>query len=117
MAKIMLVDDDPITKTLLKTLLEMEGFNVIPWDLGTDVLEKLQTEKPDLVVMDVNLSGLNGIDVLRDLRAENKFQDLRVIMSSGMNYQEECNREGANGFLLKPYMPDDLITLIRKNLT
>jgi len=117
MAKIMLVDDDPITKTLLKTLLEMEGFNVIPWDLGTDVLEKLQTEKPDLVVMDVNLNGLNGIDVLRDLRAENKFQDLRVIMSSGMNYQEECNREGANGFLLKPYMPDDLITLIRKNLT
>ncbi|NUM43943.1 MAG: response regulator [Anaerolineales bacterium] len=117
MTKIMLVDDDPITKTLLKTLLEMEGFNVYPWDLGTDVLEKVNSVEPDVVVMDVNLNGLNGIDVLRDLRAEQKYQDVRVIMSSGMNYQEECNREGANGFLLKPYMPDDLISLIRKNLS
>lgn len=117
MTKILLVDDDPITKTLLKTLLEMEGFMVVPWDLGTDVLEKVQSVDPDLVVMDVNLNGLNGIDVLRDLRAADKFQDVRVIMSSGMNYQEECAREGANGFLLKPYMPDDLIKLIRQNLS
>jgi len=117
MAKILLVDDDPITKTLLKTLLEMEGFNVVPWELGTDVLEKLQMEQPDLVVMDVNLNGLDGIEVLHDLRAEQKFHHIRVIMSSGMNYQEECHREGANAFLLKPYMPDDLIKVIRKNLS
>lgn len=117
MTKIMLVDDDPITKTLLKTLLEMEGFSVFPWDLGTDVLEKMESIDPDVVVMDVNLNGLNGIDVLRDLRAAQKFQGVRVIMSSGMNYQEECVREGANGFLLKPYMPDDLISLIRNNLS
>jgi CheY-like chemotaxis protein len=117
MTKILLVDDDPITKTLLKTLLEMEGFIVKPWDLGTDVMENLQMEKPDLVVMDVNLNGLNGIDVLRNIRAERKFQDVRVIMSSGMNYEDECTKEGANGFLLKPYMPDDLIKLIRKNLS
>lgn len=117
MTKIMLVDDDPITKTLLKTLLEMEGFHVFPWDLGTDVLEKVQDVAPDVVVMDVNLNGLNGIDVLRDLRARDNFQHVRVIMSSGMNYQDECTREGANAFLLKPYMPDDLITLIRKNLS
>ncbi len=117
MTKILLVDDDPITKTLLKTLLEMEGFNVTPWDLGTDVMDNLQTEKPDLVVMDVNLNGLNGIDVLRNIRAEQKFQDVCIIMSSGMNYEDECTKEGANGFLLKPYMPDDLIQLIRKNLS
>lgn len=116
MAKIMLVDDDPITKTLLKTLLEMEGFNVTPWELGTDVLENVQAAQPEVVVMDVNLNGLNGIDILRDLRAEEKFKAVRVIMSSGMNYQDECARAGANGFLLKPYMPDDLISLIRKNL-
>jgi CheY-like chemotaxis protein len=116
MTKIMLVDDDPITKMLLKTLLEMEGFTVFPWDLGTDVLENVQSFEPEVVVMDVNLNGLNGIDILRDLRAENEFQQVRVIMSSGMNYQEECDREGANGFLQKPYMPDDLIQLIRKNL-
>ncbi|GAB4579566.1 MAG: response regulator [Anaerolineales bacterium] len=117
MTKILLVDDDPITKTLLKTLLEMEGFNVFPWDLGTDVIEKVQAVEPDVVVMDVNLNGLNGIDVLRDLRAREKFQDVRVIMSSGMNYKDECAREGANAFLLKPYMPDDLIKVIRKDLS
>ena len=117
MSKIMLVDDDPITKTLLQTLLEMEGFSVVPWELGTDVLEKVHLEQPDLIVMDVNLNGLDGIDVLRDLRADQKLQDIRVIMSSGMNYQEECKQGGANDFLLKPYMPDDLINAIKKNLS
>ncbi|HLF91324.1 MAG TPA: response regulator [Anaerolineales bacterium] len=117
MTKILLVDDDPITKTLLQTLLEMEGFRVIPWELGTNVLETMHVVQPDIVVMDVNLNGLDGIEVLRDLRAAQEFQDVRVIMSSGMNYREECEREGANDFLLKPYMPDDLIATIRKNLS
>jgi CheY-like chemotaxis protein len=117
MAKIMLVDDDPITKTLLQTLLEMEGFNVIPWELGTDVLEKLYLEIPDIVVMDVNLNDLDGIELLRKIRADKNIKNTKVIMSSGMNYQEECKKEGANDFLLKPYMPEDLITVIQKNLS
>jgi len=117
MTKILLVDDDPITKTLLQTLLEMEGYQAVTWELGTNVLEKMQVERPDIVVMDVNLNGLDGIEVLRDLRATQEFQDVCVIMSSGMNYREECEREGANDFLLKPYMPDDLIASIRKNLS
>ena len=117
MAKIMLVDDDPITKTLLQTLLEMEGFKVVPWDLGTNVLETVHLEQPDLIVMDVNLNGLDGIEVLRELRADQKLQEVRIIMSSGMNYQEECKQGGANDFLLKPYMPDDLINLIKKYLS
>lgn len=114
MTKIMLVDDDPITKTLLKTLLEMEGFSVFPWDLGTDVLQNVTDLEPDVVVMDVNLNGINGIDILRDIRADTNFQDIRVIMASGMNYKDECTRAGADNFLLKPYMPDDLITIIRE---
>lgn len=117
MTKIMLVDDDPITKTLLKTLLEMEGFRVFPWDLGTDVLQIVSDVEPDVVVMDVNLNGINGIDILRDIRTQTNFQNIRVIMASGMNYQDECIREGADSFLLKPYMPDDLIKLIRKYLS
>lgn len=113
----MLVDDDPITKTLLQTLLEMEGYQVIPWDIGTNVIDKIHQAQPDLIVMDVNLNEMDGLEVLRELKADTKLAEVRVIMSSGMNYQEECQRGGANEFLLKPYMPDDLITLIRKNLS
>jgi CheY-like chemotaxis protein len=95
----------------------MEKFKVTPWELGTDVIEQIHEEKPDLVVMDVNLNELDGIDLLRKIRADQKIMNVKVIMSSGMNYQEECKKEGANDFLLKPYMPDDLITAIKKNLS
>ena len=115
MAVIMLVDDDPITKSLLQTLLEMEGFKVVPWELGTDVLDSIRQQNPDVVVMDVNLNDQNGLEALRDLRADKTLDNVRVIMSSGMNYQDECLRLGANAFLLKPYMPDDLIQVLRKN--
>ncbi len=114
MAKIMLVDDDPITQTLLKTLLEMEGFQVVLWDLGTDVISSVREETPDLIVLDVNLNEVDGFDVLRELRADAQLKKTRVIMSSGMDYDERCKQEGANGFLLKPYMPEALIALIRQ---
>lgn len=117
MTKILLVDDDPITKTLLQTLLEMEGFQVYQWDLGMDVLEKIQNVDPDLLVMDVNLNDVDGLEVLSDLRSRQELDRLRVIMSSGMDYSKECEQRGANAFLLKPYMPDDLIKEIRKLLS
>lgn len=102
--------------TLLQTLLKMEGFEVVAIHADDNVVEAVRREKPGIVLMDVHLSTQSGLDVLEEIRNTVDVSGLRVVMSSGASVKEECMRRGANGFLLKPYMPDDLIKLLRKVL-
>ncbi|HFC10022.1 MAG TPA: response regulator [Chloroflexi bacterium] len=118
MTKIMLVEDDHTMRSLLKTLLEMEGFEVIFGPGHADaLLEALRAAKPALLVMDVHLAGgINGIDLLDSIRQDKELQHTRVVITSGMNYDEAALAAGADGFLQKPYMVDDLLNLIRQTL-
>jgi CheY-like chemotaxis protein len=114
--KVMLVDDDRTMRTVLKTLLELEQYTVAVWDAlpTTDILEQVRAEKPDVLLLDVHLREINGLDILRDLRcAEPQISNTPVLMTSGMDLRDQCDAAGANGFLLKPYMPDDLLQQIR----
>ena len=113
--KVMLVDDDRTMRTILKTLLELEKYSVVVWDAlpTSDIVEQIRLEKPDLVLMDVHLKEINGLDILRQLRlAEPQISNTCVLMTSGMDLRDQCKSAGANGFLLKPYMPDDLFQQI-----
>jgi DNA-binding response OmpR family regulator len=67
------------------------------------------------MLMDVHLGRKNGVDVLTEMRKQDDLKEMVVIMSSGMNMEYECKDAGANAFLLKPFMPDDLIAIIRRN--
>jgi len=60
--------------------------------------------------------NINGLEVLAQVRADEKTKDLKVVMTSGLNLEDECMGQGANGFLLKPYMPDDLLNILKQNL-
>lgn len=117
--KIMLVEDDPTMRSVLKTLLEIEGFKVafVPeFRHEEQVLETIQNESPDVVLMDVHMHQVNGIKVLKLIRMDQELMAVKVLMASGMDMYDQCMDAGANGFLLKPYMPDDLIDMIRSNL-
>jgi CheY-like chemotaxis protein len=114
MPKILLAEDDSTMVSLLKTLLNMEGFEVVALPAEADVPQAVRIERPDVVLLDVHLSRQNGLDILDAIRASGDIRDVRVVMSSGANVKEECLQRGADGFLLKPYMPDDLITLLRQ---
>ncbi len=115
MKKILLVEDDATMISLLRTLLEIEGFAVVQFDPARDVLEQIRQELPDAVLLDVNIHGMDagGFDVVRALRADPELRATRVLMASGMNYKQEASKAGADAFLLKPFMPDDLIKQIR----
>ena len=115
--KIMLIEDDGTMRSLLKTLLELEGHQAfICENCDMDlILPVLHEENPDVILLDVNLRDINGFDILQKIREDEKFATIRVLMSSGMPYKEKCLRAGANGFLQKPYMPDDLINMINNN--
>ena len=113
MSKIMLIDDDPTMLSLLTTLLEMDGFTTSQWNGQADILGLIKEHQPDIILLDVNLKSASGFDVIEGIRASAELKEIGVIMSSGMDYEEKCLRLGANRFLGKPYMPDDLISLIR----
>jgi DNA-binding response OmpR family regulator len=113
MKRISLIEDDIIMNNLLTMLLKMEGFEANSINPNSDnLLEKILTEDPDCILMDVHLKSANGIEITRVLKKEKNVRS-RIILSSGMDLKKECLEAGANDFLLKPYMPEDLITLLK----
>jgi two-component system phosphate regulon response regulator PhoB len=117
MPKIMLAEDDPTMLGLLKTLMRLEGFDVVIPDFQSDFIETVHREAPDALLMDVHLPQGNGMDFLRQMRSDPRFDGLKVVMASGMDLRYECMNAGANAFLLKPFMPETLINAIRAQLS
>ena len=114
MAKVLLAEDDSTMVSLLKTLLNMEGFEVLALDVDSDVPSVVQREKPHALFMDVHLGGQSGMEILDTIRRQKDLSDVRIVMTSGLNVREECISRGANAFLLKPFMPDDLIRALKQ---
>jgi CheY-like chemotaxis protein len=113
MEKVLLAEDDATMVSLLKTLLKMEGYDVVALDVDSDVAAAVQHEKPHALFMDVHLGGQSGMKILQKIRKNRENADVRIIMTSGLNMKDECIRGGANAFLLKPFMPDDLIRALK----
>ncbi len=124
MPKVMLIDDDESMLSLLDTLLALEGYEVSK--LGDDpsledqeIQQAIRRERPDLLMMDVHLNqvnGLDGFDLLHLLRQDPDLTEMNILISSGIDFSEKCEREGADGFVLKPFMPEELLIKIRKIL-
>jgi DNA-binding response OmpR family regulator len=118
MDRIMLIEDDETMRLLLKTLLELENYEVIqPVTTNEEMLiRSVYEKKPDALLLDVHLKGINGINILTKLRSDPEMKFLVIIMTSGMDMTKECMRNHADGFLLKPYMPDELLEILRGKL-
>jgi DNA-binding response OmpR family regulator len=114
--KVLLAEDDLTMVSLLTTLLKMEGFTVVALHADDDVPAAVRREKPDVLLLDVHLMHQSGYDILDKIRNSEDTASARVVMSSGSNVREECMHHGANGFLMKPYMPDELITILKQTI-
>lgn len=116
MTNIFLVEDDVTMLSLLTTLLSLEGFEAVP-SSGKDttrLLEDMRLQNPALLILDVHLRQQSGMDILKMVRQDEQFKQLRIIMTSGMDMRQQCLASGADDFILKPFVPDDLINIIRK---
>jgi CheY-like chemotaxis protein len=119
MSKVMVIEDDANMFSLLEMLLEFEGYDVVLWEGGEEIpqiIEAINRERPELILMDVHLRHLNGFEVLRKLRAEPELDGVRVLIASGVDMAEKSKQEGADGFILKPFMPVDLIDRIQQSI-
>lgn len=116
MPRVMIVDDDRTTVTLLDTLLSMDGFDVSLVARGADVLNRALQNHPDIFLIDYHLTDMDGPEVVEILRATPEFAGTPIVIASGMNVELEALQSGASMFLLKPLEPATLATTLKSLL-
>lgn len=118
-ATILIVDDSRTAIAVLKKTLEPTGYEIISAASGEDGIDMAKQQKPDLILMDIIMPGLNGFQATRILRKEEKTKDIPIIIISGNEQATEKFwglRVGANGFLAKPVNRLELFHLLREHL-
>lgn len=114
MPKVMIVDDDRTTVTLLQTLLELDGFEVSIVSRGMDAIPKAEQVKPDVMMIDYHLTDTEGVEVIKDIRKHADLSAMPIVMASGLDVSEEAMAAGANEFIVKPFEPSDLPDLFNR---
>lgn len=112
MPKILIVDDDRTTMKLLKTLLEMDGFEVFLAANGQSGIEMAQSTGPDILMVDFHLADMEGIELVTALRAIPAFAHTPIVVASGLNVETEALAAGADLFLIKPFEPNRLADVL-----
>lgn len=116
---ILIVDDSMLIRQVVKKVIRQVGLDVRNYaeaSNGKEALEHLQNQEIDLVLSDINMPEMDGIDMLMHLRQMEKYQDLPVIMVSTEGSEERMNEAmelGASGYVLKPFTPERLADQLR----
>lgn len=119
MPMILVVDDEELIQELIKFNLEKEGYQVITAYDGSEVLGLVEEKRPDLVVLDIMLPAVNGLEVCKQLRLKPEFCDLPIIMltAKGEEIDKVLGLEiGADDYITKPFSPRELLARIRARL-
>lgn len=116
MPKVMIVDDEPTTAKSLSFLLELDGFDVVVAPSGELALKLALEANPDAFLVDFHLSDYEGTEFVRQMRADQRFAKKPVIMTSGLDREEEAVASGADRFLIKPFDPGELVDILNEML-
>jgi diguanylate cyclase (GGDEF)-like protein len=117
--KILVVDDDADFLRAMILLLETEGVEVVTLESANNIVEELTEIRPDLVLLDVVMDGVNGMDACRVLRSTEAWRDIPVLMLTvygNRNILVKCFEAGADDYVEKPIIKDELLARIRLRL-
>jgi CheY-like chemotaxis protein len=115
MTRILVVEDYPVTQRVLALALRNHGYDVLIAANGLEALRLLDGQVVDLALIDIAMPEMDGIDLLRRLRADARFTELPVIMVSASGQDDDratCLATGANNYIVKPVRPSDLIATV-----
>ena len=113
---VLVVDDSITVRRVTQRLLKREGYRVTLASDGLDALERLQEEKPTVVLSDIEMPRMDGFDLARNIRADARWRDLPIIMITSRiagKHREHAKELGVDHYLGKPYSEDELLGLVR----
>jgi DNA-binding response OmpR family regulator len=121
MAKILIVEDDKFLRELIAKKLKNEGFDVVEAVNGEEGLKKIKEERPDLVLLDLILPGIDGFEVLARVKEDPNLAQIPVIILSNLGQREEVERGlklGARDYLIKAHFtPGEIVEKIKNILS
>jgi CheY-like chemotaxis protein len=112
---VLIVDDAPLNRKLIRTILGMRKIRVIEADDAERAFELIRQQRPDLVLMDLQLPGLNGLEATRILKSNSATRDIPVVILSAGSVQEddtEMRDAGCAGLILKPFGAEDFLNRV-----
>lgn len=109
--KIVIFDDDQEILTAMESVLDFVDWDLVTFSTGQDALETITREKPDLILMDIQLDGVDGRDICRAIKESEALKHIPIILISGHEGAESAKNQdfGPNDFLPKPFNIGDLI--------
>lgn len=117
--RIMTVDDSSTFRKVLGHSLRGAGYEVIEAGRGDEALAELDAAPVDMVITDITMPGMSGIELIREIRARNRYESLPVVVLSTVDEEEklrEGREAGATGWIVKPFQPEDLLSVVRQLL-
>ncbi len=117
--KILVVDDEPTIVRLMEFILARQGHAMIVATNGEDALEKIRTQKPDLVLLDIMMPRIDGYAVAQTVRADPSTASLPIIMLSAKAQEEDIRKGlevGVDEYITKPFAPDHLVQVVAEYL-
>ncbi|MHA1771733.1 MAG: response regulator transcription factor [Candidatus Thorarchaeota archaeon] len=117
--KILVVDDEEVTVDLAKKFLEKHGFIVVCAHTGNEAITMAHDERPDLILLDVVLPGIDGFAVCSRLKAEDDFKEVPILMFTARGFEVDMQKgkqSGADEYIVKPFSGKALVATIRRHL-
>lgn len=114
--KVLVVDDDNDILDVIRIILEDEGYTVSTLNNARGIIDELTGNRPDLILLDVMLCGLDGREVCKKMKVNPTFKTIPVIMiSASHNLNGVLDQTSADGFISKPFDIDNLISLVKSH--
>jgi CheY-like chemotaxis protein len=116
---ILIAEDDDNNRAPLKLMLKLNKYDVIEASDGQEAMDRIRHDKPDLVLMDISLPVVDGLEATRTIRLDAEFKSLPIIVISGYESQETLDRVkdcGGTSYVSKPFEFDDLKLMIERHL-
>ena len=114
--RILLVDDDPALRTLLRTTFEVADVDVTEAESADAARKRIRAERPDVIVLDVNMPGMTGLEFCAELKADSATRDIPIILLTGSTggTTASAKRAGADAFVRKPFSPLELLAVAER---
>jgi len=114
-SKVLVVDDSPVELQNLKIIVEEAGYQVVTASNGSEALEKAKSFRPDVILMDVVMDGVDGFEACRKITSDNTTNDIPVYFVTSKNQKADRvwgELQGGKGMITKPYTSDQILTTI-----